>query len=77
MGSCESPENAVQVNGCVIQTSSPLQSIFIFVAAYLAFNLCHSRRQERTLEALEGILQISKDVSLARPRNLLKSLAII
>lgn len=76
-GSSVNPENKVMINGLEICTDSAPQTILLFVLSFLTFNLCHSPKQEATVEALEGLLKIRKQFSRQSTRATLKLLFVI
>ena len=60
-GAPDSPLNLVYINDCVVRTGSAAETISVFIASYICFNLVHSKRQESVLEALEGLLSMRKN----------------
>lgn len=67
----------VMVNGLSIDCDGAVQTILIFVAVHLAFNLMHMRRQEATLETLEGLLHLRKVFTKGTSKNFLNSINLI
>ena len=53
-----------------VHTSGTRETVAVFVASFLAFNLRHSKKQESTIEAMEGLLGIRKSFSKAASKQL-------
>ena len=69
-GSPMSPGEIVHINDIDVATSGAQETIAVFVASFLAFNLRHSRNQEATLEAVEGLLGLRKAFSKVASKNI-------
>lgn len=66
----------VSVNKCFIPTTNVRETISVWVASFLAFNIRHSRHLDATLELTEYGLGIRKKVNRKIVLNLLQSITI-
>lgn len=63
--------NGVSINSSVISTECTRETIGIWVACFLAFNLTHSKNVEATLEFMEYGLHLRKTITRKSVTNLL------
>ena len=73
-GTSSQPVHSVSVNGQIIHTDGAAETIGLFVASFLCFNLNYSPQQEGTIQTLEGLLGIRKFFSDEAYHSLVRSI---